>query len=92
VVDTGDPAMNRSTPIEPGVRVSRPSADVRYHWNASTGSRCLDTAQQQIVIVDTLAAADDLAMPLGRQDVDAQGAVGVEDRLHGERLDGGRPW
>ncbi len=61
----------------------------RYHWNASTGRPCsLDAREQQVVVVDALRPADDLAVALGRQHVHAQrlrrvGGIG----LHVERLD-----
>ena len=47
----------------------------------------LDALQQQVEVVQALAAADDLAVALGRQHVDAQRAIGlVRIRLHVERL------
>ena len=51
----------------------------------------LDAFRHQIVIVDSLRAADDLAVALGRQHVDAQRPGRVVGRLHIERLDLGRP-
>ena len=48
----------------------------------------LDALHQQVVVVEALAAADDLAVALGRQHVDAQRAIGLRRiGLHVERLD-----
>src|SRR3954467_6679068 len=48
----------------------------------------LDAPQQEIVIVDALAAADDLAIPLGRQQVEAEHHVRVlRIGLHVEGLE-----
>ena len=51
----------------------------------------LDPLQQQIVVVEALAAADDLAVAFGREHVDAERDVGpLGIGLHVERLDRGR--
>ena len=45
----------------------------------------LDSLNQQVVIVETLTAADDLAVSLGSKDVDAQRTIGLRRiRLHVE--------
>ena len=51
----------------------------------------LDALQQQVEIVEALAAADDLAVAFGREHVDAQRLVGLlRVGLHVERLHRGR--
>ena len=48
----------------------------------------LDAAEQQVVVVDALAAADDLAVALGREDVDRERDLGPAVlRLEVEGLD-----
>src|SRR5947208_79023 len=91
VMDAGDPGDEALDPhAEAGVRHRAVLADVeipaeRLQWQ----TLLLDPAEEKIVIVDALAAADDLAVSLGRQDIDAQGAVRrLRVGLHVERLDG----
>src|SRR6185312_16197146 len=51
----------------------------------------VNAPQQQVGIVNALAAADDFAVAFGRQDVDAHRYFGpVRIGLHVERFDGGR--
>ena len=50
-----------------------------------------DAGAEEVVAVDALRAADDLAVALGGEDVDAEGLGGVGGvGLHVEGLDGGR--
>ena len=49
----------------------------RYHSNASRGSLCSSMRlEQQVVVVEALAAADDFAVALGREDVDRHRHLG----------------
>src|SRR5256712_4243986 len=90
VVDAGNPRDEPPDPnAEAGVRHGAVLADVEIPAERLEGEAVLlDPPEEEIVVVDALAAADDLAVPLGRQDVDAQGAVRCPRiRLHVEGLD-----
>src|SRR5439155_20452736 len=93
VVDAGDPGDETLDPHpEAGVRHRAVLADVEVPAKRlERQTLFLDTPEEEVVIVDALAAADDLAVPLGRQDVDAQRALRrLRIGLHVEGLDGRR--
>src|SRR5262245_45494437 len=93
MMDTRDPRDEAlETHAEPGVRHRAVLAQIQVPAERLEREvMLLETAQQQVVIVDTLAAADDLAVALGRQDVHAQSAIGVLGiGLHVEGLDARR--
>src|SRR5882762_3056158 len=79
VVDAGDPGDEALDPHpEPGVRHRAVPSNVEIPAERLEGeSVLLDPPEQEVVVVDALAAADDLAVPLGGQDVDAQRPVGI---------------
>src|SRR5215510_10741201 len=92
MMDAGDPGDEALDPhAEAGVRDRAVLAHVEIPAERLEREPVLlDAPEQQIVVVDALAAADDFAIPLGGEDVDAQGAVRrLRVRLHVERLDGG---
>src|SRR5262245_31096642 len=76
VVDAGNPGHEALDPhAEAGVRHAAVAAHVEIPLEGFHGKLVLpDALQEEIVVVDALAAADDLAVALGGEDVDAQGA------------------
>src|SRR5437867_12056128 len=74
VVDARDPGDEALDPHpEPRVRHRPVPSDVEVPAERLEGQPVLlDSPEQEIVVVDALAAADDLPVALRRQDVDAQ--------------------
>jgi len=76
---------------EAGVGDGAVAAEVEVPLEGGEGEVVIgDALGEEVVGVDALGAADDLAVALGGEDVDAEGAGGVGGvGLHVEGLDGG---